>query len=214
MKKIAYIILIVLFFSACSDNKGKNQSDALVLSISNCAKLHTMQYNIHKILTYDDIQTLETSLFSEKFSIPIPGDRKIAIPIDAVIKCYIDFSKFNATNISIDGDKILITLPDPQIVLSSAKIDYKNVKQHLSWNRSKFSAEEKDKLLRQGRASILSDMAKTDIIEKSRQSAFRALLPILSDIGFKAEDITLRFSDGIEQNPNSEKTIQMIISND
>ena len=131
-----------------------------------------------------------------------------------MIKCYIDFSKFNATNISIDGDKILITLPDPQIVLSSAKIDYKNVKQHLSWNRSKFSAEEKDKLLRQGRASILSDMAKTDIIEKSRQSAFRALLPILSDIGFKAEDITLRFSDGIEQNPNSEKTIQMIISND
>lgn len=215
MKRTLLIITTILlgvFLTGCSKNAQKSPIEVAMPMINNCSKLHTAQYNVHKILTYEDMTAIEGSLFFEKISIPIPGERKLVIPIDATIQAYIDFSQITKENINVDseGKKVTITLPNPQIVLSSAKIDYKNEKQYLSWNRSKFSNEEKENFLRQGRASILASMANSDIIDRSRVNAFKTLQPILVAAGFSPENITVTFSDEIEKNKHSEGIIKQL----
>ena len=63
---------------------------------------------------------LKGQLLRQDFDIPLPlGERKIAIPMDATIKAYIDFSNFSEQNVERDGDRITILLPDPQVVLTT-----------------------------------------------------------------------------------------------
>lgn len=214
MKRVSFITCIILsvFLLGCSKSNQKSPMEIALPMINNCSKLHTAQYNVHKILTYEDMTAIEGSIFFEKISIPIPGERKLVVPIDATIKAYVDFSLITKENINVDnnGEKVTITLPNPQIVLSSAKIDYKNEKQYLSWNRSKFSNEEKENFIKQGRASILASMANSDIIDRSRVNAFKALQPILVSAGFSPENITVTFSDEIEKNKHSEGIIKQL----
>lgn len=214
MKKVLFstCILLSLLLLGCSKGNQKSPMEIALPMINNCSKLYTAQYNVHKIITYEDMTAIEGSLFFEKISIPIPGERKLVIPIDATIKAYIDFGQITKDNISVDseGKKVTITLPNPQIVLSSAKIDYKNEKQYLSWNRSKFSNEEKENFIKQGRASILASMTNSDIIDRSRVNAFKTLQPILVSAGFSPENITVTFSDEIEKNKHSEGIIKQL----
>ena len=211
MKRInlLFAISIACLLWGCSSSSKKGV-DILIPNITNCAKLHTAQYNVHKILTYEDLQKLEANILTEKISIPIPGERKLVIPIDAVVSAYIDLSTFGKENISINGEKVEVTLPNPQIVLSSAKIDYKNEKQYLSWNRSKFTNAEKEDFLKQGRQSILASMAQSDIIDRSRINAYNTLLPILMSAGYQKENITIKFSDEIERNNNPKQLINSL----
>lgn len=197
MKRISsHIILpLLLLLSACGENTSRTSEGELVSQINSCARLYTSQYNIHKIITYEDMEKIEGTFFSEKISIPIPGDRKILIPIEATIKSYIDFSQFSDDNVSINGKKISILLPQPQIELTSSQIDYENEKEFISWNRSNFSEEEKEEFIRQGRISILNDIAQSDLLEKSRLSAFNALLPILTSAGYTPSNITISFPE-------------------
>lgn len=214
MKKVLFstCILLSLLLLGCSKGNQKSPMEIALPMINNCSKLYTAQYNVHKIITYEDMTAIEGSLFFEKISIPIPGERKLVIPVDATIKAYIDFGQITKDNISVDseGKKVTITLPNPQIVLSSAKIDYKNEKQYLSWNRSKFSNEEKENFIKQGRASILASMANSDIIDRSRVNAFKTLQPILVAAGFSPENITVTFSDEIEKKKHSEGIIKQL----
>ncbi len=210
------ILLLVTLMTSCGNEDKENvatqEQPTLTQRISSCSKLYTTQYNVHKILTYEDANALKGSVFNEEFSIPIPGDRKILIPIDAVVKAYIDFSKFSDEDVKIDGERITIVLPQPNIEMTSSKIDYENEKAFVSWNRSDFTSEEKESFIQQGRASILQSMAGSDIIDKSRVSAYNVLLPILESAGYKPSNITLKFPDKIEENKKSEQTIHGLIS--
>ena len=95
----------------------------MVMQIQQCSKLYTTEIKVHKIVTHDDVVRLKGNLMNMPFNIPLPlGDRKIAIPMDATLKAYIDFSEFDEKSIERDGDKITVLLPDPQVVLTSSKI--------------------------------------------------------------------------------------------
>ena len=215
MKRYGWIaILLALlmegcFFSKSSEEMGKD----VVLSVSNCSRLYTVQYNVHKVLTHQDFSKIEGSVFFEKISIPIPGERKIVLPMDATIKAYIDFSDFSEENVSVMGDKITITLPTPKIEMTSSKIDYANEKQFLSWNRSSFSEQEKESLLKIGRAKVLEGMKDTDIIDRSQLGAYNALLPLVTAAGFKRENVVIRFSDEVTGKKHDGKLIREMVVN-
>lgn len=211
------ILLITLSFfllTGCSNQEKEAQDPEknLILAITKCSKLYTVQYNVHKVVTFDDIVSIKGSIFSEKFSFTIPGDRKIAIPIDATIKGFIDFSNFNEQNITMNGEEITITLPDPQIVMTSSKIDHAGMKEYLSWNRTKFDEKEKEDYLKQGIASILSNMKNTDIIERSRINAFNTIQPILLAAGYKTENIHIYFRNEIEKNAHQDELFFNLIT--
>lgn len=199
MKRYGWLaIMLALLMEGCFFSKTPEEMGRdVVLSVSNCSRLYTVQYNVHKVLTHQDFSKIEGSFFFEKISIPIPGERKVVLPMDATVKAYIDFADFSEENVSIVGDKISITLPTPRIEMTSSRIDYENEKQFLSWNRSRFSEEEKESLLKAGRAKVLEDMKGTDIIERSQLCAYNALLPLVTAAGFRRENVIIRFSEDV-----------------
>ena len=187
MKKLAlYIIACVLALTACTDggkaSKTEKPADSvpvMVMQIRKCSKLYTAEYKIHKIVTHDDKVELKGSLFNNKFNIPVPmSSRKIAIPIDAKLKAYIDFDGFSEKNIS---------------VLTSSRIGHDEIKKHVSLIRSNFTDAEMSGYERQGREAIIKSIPQLGIIEMAKESATHALVPMLTRLGYKEENITITF---------------------
>jgi hypothetical protein len=137
---------------------------------------------------------LKGSIFKKDFNINVPGsNRKVAIPMDATLKAYIDFNDFGAQNINRKEEKIEITLPDPKIMLTSSKIDHEGVKQFVSLTRRNFSDAELSLYEQQGREGIIKDIPNMEVIETARQNAANILIPMLIEMGFKEENIKITF---------------------
>ncbi len=136
------------------------------------------------------------------------GDRKIAIPIDATLKAYIDFDGFSAENVERDGTKITITLPDPKVKLTSTKVDHRNVKKYVALLRSDFTDQELTSYERQGRAAIIAAVPETGIVESARQNAARTLIPMMMQMGFSEQDITITFRKDMDMQHIIERTTE------
>ena len=213
MRKVIGVIVAVLVIVGglyfCGDWQLQSEDDAkqeaaiaqgidtvpmLIMQVQKCSKLYTAEYRVHKIVTHDDALRLKGSLLKKQFDIKLPmADRKIAIPIDAKLKAYIDFSDFSEKNIERDGKKITIVLPDPQVSMTSSKIDQKNVRQYVALTRSDFSDAELADYQQQGRKAIIESIPKMGILESAQRNAAKVLVPMLKELGYAEEDITIAF---------------------
>lgn len=200
------LILILSFFIllavGCTNKKSTEELAAkaldtipmLVTQVQQCSRLYTTEYHIHKIVTHDDKMKLSGSFLKQDFSINLPlGDRRIAIPMDATLKAYIDLSSFSNKNIQRNGKELIVTLPDPKIVLTSTKIDHKEVKQFVALTRHNFTDAELTSYEAQGRKQIIASIPQMGIIEQAQESAARQLVPIFTAMGYKESDITISF---------------------
>ena len=190
----------MIAFTSCSQKKTEEQAEAIdtipvmVMQIQKCNRLYTAEVHVHKIVTHDDQLKLKGSFLKKDFNINVPGsNRKVAIPMDATLKAYIDFQDFSNQNVNRKGEKIEILLPDPKVMLTSSKIDHEGVKQYVSLTRSNFNDAELAQFEQQGREGIIKDIPNMDIIETARQSAANTLIPMLMDMGFKEENIKITF---------------------
>lgn len=210
MNKAVYFIflIIILIATSChrSHTEATSEADAvidtipqLITHIQQCSRLYTTEFVVHKIVTYDDVVRLKGSLFSQQYNFRLPiGDRKVAIPMDATLKAYIDFSDFSAQSVERNGQKITITLPPPRVVMTASKIDQKQVKEYVALTRAHFSDQELSLYEQQGREAILRSIPNMGIIEQARLSAARLLIPIVSQMGFRQEDITIVFPNNFD----------------
>lgn len=190
----------MIAFTSCSQKKTEEQAEAIdtipvmVMQIQKCNRLYTAEVHVHKIVTHDDQLKLKGSFLKKDFNINVPGsNRKVAIPMDATLKAYIDFQDFSNQNVNRKGEKIEILLPDPKVMLTSSKIDHEGVKQYVSLTRSNFNDAELAQFEQQGREGIIKDIPNMDIIETARQSAANTLIPMLMDMGFKEENVKITF---------------------
>lgn len=166
----------------------------LVMQVQKCSRLYTTEYRVHKIVTHDDQLALKGKLFSKDYNINLPlGKRKVAIPIDATMKAYIDFADFSAVNVRRTPTHIELILPDPHIVLTSSRINHDDVKEYVALMRRDFSDEELASYELQGREAIIKDIAKSNIIEQARIGATNALVPMLRQLGFDEPNIIISF---------------------
>lgn len=209
---LSYLLIILTIAVSCTQRQAEDRRTfidtipILVTQIQQCNRLYTAEAHIHKIITHDDQLNIKGSLFRQSFNIHVPGtNRKIAIPMDATVKAYIDFSNFNAKNINKHGEKIEIILPNPKLTLTSSKIDHKGVKQFISLTRRNYSDKELSQLEQQGRLDIIKDIPRMSILEQARQSAAHTLIPMLTQMGFKEENIKVSFRK--EFNMNDIKTL-------
>jgi len=197
---LVFALLFGLALTAC-DGSDASRSEAAAVSLTDFtavvaqqARLYTTEYKIHKIVRFTDDSYLSGHIAGTKFKQKITlGDRKIAIPIDATVKAYIDFNDFSEKNVSRDGDKILITLPDPQVELTASKINNAEVRQYVDLMRSSFSDEELLRLARQGEDSIRAHIHLTDILQSGERSAAQILLPLLHKMGFDERKAAICF---------------------
>ena len=207
---ICYISLMLLLLTACGGNKKAGRKaepldtearvetldtiPMMVMQIQKCSKLYTAEYHLHKIVTHDDQMKLKGTFLAQEFNITLPfGNRRIAIPMDATLKAYVDFSEFSKKNIRRRGNKIEVVLPDPKVQLTSSKIDHQEIKKQVSILRGNFTDEEMADYEKQGRAAILNDIPKLGIIDMAQESAANTLIPMIMQLGYQEKDITITF---------------------
>ena len=192
------IIMSMFFLLACCKEKNSipESGNYIITQIKKCGRLHVVEYQIHKLVIFDDPIRIKGRILSDSFNIRLPlGDRKIIIPIDVILSAYIDFDYFTNKNITFKDQQIIITLPDPQITVKSSKIDHNSVRQYIDFSRSRFSDSEMAKLCQQGEEIILSHLNSYDILKKARISAAHTLIPIISNLGYKEESIVIQFQN-------------------
>lgn len=194
---IAFLAAVLLSCNGKKTEKPTENIDTIpvmVMQIQKCSKLYATEYHVHKIITHDDQLKLKGSFLKHDYDIGLPlGKRKVAIPIDATIKAYIDFSDFSEKNVRKSGKKIEIILPDPRITLTSTRINHNEIRQYVAMTRRNFSDEELASYENLGRKSIIADIPNMDIIERARLSAANVLVPLIEQMGYKQEDITITF---------------------
>ena len=208
MKIYIKIVFATLLFVSCSsggDSGLEEQPVAtdtipmLVMQIQKCARLYTTEYHIHKIVTHDDVLKLKGTLLSKDIDVALPlGERKIAIPMDATLKAYIDFSDFSERNIERHGDKITIVLPDPQVVLTSSKINQDEIREYVGLTRSRFTDKELSSYEQQGRQAILNSVPRLNIKRQAQGNAARVLVPMLTEMGYREENVTIAFRKNLD----------------
>ncbi len=201
-QSICYISMLLLLLTACGGNNEKTEARVepldtipmMVMQIQKCSKLYTAEYHLHKIVTHDDQMKLKGTFLAQEFNITLPfGNRRIAIPMDATLKAYVDFSDFSKKNIRRRGNKIEVVLPDPKVQLTSSKIDHQEIKKQVSILRGNFTDEEMADYEKQGRAAILNDIPKLGIIDMAQESAANTLIPMIMQLGYQEKDITITF---------------------
>lgn len=205
MKSLIVPLIALLLIVSCG---GKQKNDAknsntdtlqtVVGAIRNCSRLYTTDVEVHKIVTHVDNARIKGRFLGQDIDVKLPlGERKVAIPVSADLKAYINFSNFDASNVRRSGDKIEIILPDPKVELTATKIDHRRAKEFVPLLRSNFTDAELQNYERQGRDSIIASIPGMNIIETARVNATRILVPMLVAMGFKEENIKITFRDGI-----------------
>ena len=163
----------------------------LVTQIQRCSRLYTTEYRIHKLVSCESNRQI--SGFGISFGLNVFGDRKIIIPINATLKGYIDMNQVREHHIKRQGEKIIVTLPDPAVMLTSTEIDHDNIKEYVTGFRDDFTDQEMVRFEAQGRKAIISEIPELGIERTAREDAVRILVPIITQMGFREQDITIQF---------------------
>ena len=172
----------------------------MVQQVKQCSRLYTAEYKVHKIVTHSDTTKITGSVFGQKMSLSLPGGRrKVAIPIDATLKAYIDFSEFGEDDVRRENGRLYITLPRPHVVMTSSTIDHAGIKKYVSIIRSNFTDEELSLYEKQGRQDIINEVPKLGILQTARRSAATQLMPIVAMLGIPQEEIVINFNNPDEE---------------
>lgn len=173
----------------------------VVMEVARTSRLYTTEYEVHKIVTHSDEPTLQGQLLGMPFKVKTRlGDRKVAIPITVTLKAYVDFGQFSAEQVKRTADGHLqIILPDPQVVLTSSKVDHTGTRQYIDAIRSRYTDAEISDFARQGADSILSHSMQLDIVDQAERSAAHTLLPMLRRMGYKDGQVTISFRKEVKQ---------------
>ena len=106
--------LLLIFLAGCGKKPAqtgrKAEADTLTVlatRISACSRLYTSQYDLRKILIFTDTTTLNGNFLNQHVKVNLPfGGRRIAIPVTATAKAYIDLGKLKKSDISRRGDRL------------------------------------------------------------------------------------------------------------
>lgn len=202
-KLLTYITIatVGLTIASCSGRKTAEEKHKqvdtipmLIMQVKRCSKLYTAEYKMHKIITHNDEVRVKGKILQHDYDMALPiGTRKIAIPIDATIKAYVDMAGFGKENIRRNGKKIEILLPDPRIELTSSRINHGEIKKYVALMRQDFSDAELADYEQQGRQAIINDIPQTGITEMAKESAAKVLVTFFVGMGFNEKDITVTY---------------------
>ena len=164
------------------------------MRVQSCARLYTAEMKIHKLITHTDEPRLKGKVLGLQVDLPARmGDRRIAIPIDVTLKAYIDFANFTSDNLQRTDSTLVITLPDPHVIITSTRVDNQGTRQYVDALRSRYTDAEIANFAQQGADSVTAHLSRYGLEERAKQSAARQLIPLFSNLGYTESQITLRF---------------------
>lgn len=191
----------VLLLASCSKGGGTEaqtvadslSTSQMVHEIARCSRLYTTEYKIHKIMTIDDEKRLNVNILSQNIQTKLPGERKLALPIEVTFKAYVDFNEFSEAHVRRTDSSLTVILPDPHVMVVSSAIDHDGVRQYVGLTRQAFTDAEMKDLARRGEAEILKEVGSTQILTSARESAVRTLMPLLQRMGYGEKRVTVTF---------------------
>ena len=196
--------LLLLLCVCCGGGGGDGMAGAsaadtlavLVSRVQECSRLYTTEFRVHKIVACEsdrDVALLGVHVGASTF-----GERKVLIPMEATLKGYVDLSTFSAGNVHRQGRRIVITLPDPQVLLTSTRIDHEGVRRYVTGLRHPFPDRELSALEAQGRQAVIDEIPTLGIERAARVSAARLLIPLITALGYDEADVTISFRDDLK----------------
>ena len=135
----------------------------LVMTVRGSARLYVTEMRIHKLVTHTDE--------------PVLKGKVLGMPV----------------NVERTDSSLIITLPDPHVIVSASKVDNQGTRQFVDLARSRYTDAEIVNFAKQGEDSIVSHMSQYGIEEEAQRSAARQLLPILLRMGYKEQQVMVRF---------------------
>lgn len=195
----AAAIAMLMIVSACKGKKYGGEvevpSPDLVTRVQECSRIYTGEYRVSKIVIQRDEKRIKGKFLGMNLNIGIAGGKRvIAMPVQGILKGYVDMSEITEDNIIRHGDSIEVRLPDPRIILTGTRITASDIREKVGLLQSDFSDEDLTELSRRGRDSLISEIPKLGLIENARSSSARALISLLSEMGYKPENIKITFS--------------------
>ena len=175
------ITTIILRQKGTTDSETSTPTQ--VATFVRTAELSTVEYTITKMIKANDIP--------EWYKI---GDRKILFSCRATLKAGLDMSQFTDDDVQISPDhrSITITLAQPRLLNlninpKDIRVEYENV----DLFRSRFTAEDRQKLLVQGEKAIRADINSIGILDDARKNATQFFQTALENMGY--EKVTIKF---------------------
>lgn len=165
--------LITLLISSCGDEKEVRETE--IYEIRSIGTLSTTEYTLGKIIHWNDEGAWYTY-----------GDRKILLSCKATVKAGVNLNAIKESDIRVDGKKITIQLPPPEIV--SFEMDPDLVRTEMidvNGFRSDFSQVDKSKVLQKGEESIRKDLQKLNILDEAEQNAKIFIVDFYKNLGFE-----------------------------
>jgi hypothetical protein len=173
MKNYLFLTLLVLFLVSCGDGKEVHETE--IYQIRAIGTLSTTEYTLGKIIHWND----EGEWY--KF-----GDRKILLSCKATVKAGVNLNAIKESDIQVEGKKITIQLPPPEIV--SFEMDPDLIRTEMTdvnGFRSDFSQVDKSKVLQKGEESIRKDLKKLHILDEAEQNAKIFIVDFYKNLGFE-----------------------------
>ena len=186
MKRSLLLVFSLSCLVFCASCSRKGDPDEWQHKIKQAAELSTVQYSVQQIIAQTDE--------SWKFL----GNRKILLKYKAVIKAGINMENFNAEaakftcNEKAKTKTITLVLPQPEIFSYNIKPDgIEQIYKEVSWLRSDYTNEERDKIITQGELELKQDQELNELILKdARLNAAKFFEMILLQNGFTTVNIT------------------------
>lgn len=168
-----YFIICLFIFSACTQKKA-SPADTVAL-LQEIDELATTEYTITKVVKASDDKTWFK-----------PGDRKILITSEAVIKAGVDMKDITGKDIRRSGKTITIHLPPPRIL--SVNIPPEKIKvefEKVTMFRDPFTSKERNDLMIQAEQQIRNSGTELGIIEQAKVNTQLLLSRVLRQAGFE-----------------------------
>lgn len=173
MKQLAIFGFSAFLLFSCGSDEEVKKSE--VFEIRHIGTLSTTEYTLGKVIKLDDE--------GEWYKL---GDRKILISCKAKVKAGVNLGEIRDEDIKIDGSKIEITIPQPQI--TSFEMDPNSIKTEMtevSGFRFQFTQEETNDILKKGEKSIRKDMQQLSILNDASKNAHVFIRDFYKQLGFE-----------------------------
>lgn len=205
MKLFLSTLLLMLLFSCCCNEKTNvdrptNKIDSIGVlweRVHHCSKLEVAEYTVLKTVSFDDKSQLK--LFG--YSTPLPGEKRLMIPIEVKMKITVDLGFVTRDDIYTTDSTINLTLPSPILEITSTKIDHDKSRESVSWYRSNFTEEEREYVIKQGIEDVKKSTSYIEINNIAKSNTENVLQPILVNTGFK-QHLNITFKNPEIKTPN------------
>jgi hypothetical protein len=175
-------VLFLTYLLLFSCQKKEKKQGSIVQSIQQTGRLVTVEYQLSKMVKANDNKTW--------FKM---GDRRILISTEATVKAGVDLQTVRPEDVVISEETISLKLPPPQVFSISIPPDkIKVLYEDVSFFRSRFTAAEREVLLRQAESQVRSLVDSLGILKTAQVNAELFLRKLLQQGGYK--NITISFN--------------------